>query len=79
VAYSLPGSCKAAGVNPSAWLEDVLTKVLYLPRMSNLDVIYWMLTEDQMEWIDSVSGQLHPPCGYIYGNVQREAEVTVML
>jgi len=37
------------------------------------------LSEDQMEWIDSVFGQLHPQCGFIYGNVQHEAEVTVML
>jgi len=27
VVYSLLGSCKAAGVNPSEWLEDVLSKV----------------------------------------------------
>jgi len=37
------------------------------------------LSEDQMEWIDSVFGQLHPPCGYNYGDMQHEAEVTVML
>ena len=25
--YSLLGSCKAAGVNPTEWLEDVLSKI----------------------------------------------------
>ncbi|MPL93504.1 hypothetical protein SDC9_39636 [bioreactor metagenome] len=25
--YSLIGSCKAAGVNPAEWLEDVLSKI----------------------------------------------------
>jgi hypothetical protein len=25
--YSLLGSCKAAGVNPTEWLEDVLPKI----------------------------------------------------
>ena len=25
--YSLLGSCKAAGVNPAEWLEDVLSKI----------------------------------------------------
>jgi len=27
VIYSLIGSCKAAGVNPTEWLEDVLSKI----------------------------------------------------
>ena len=27
IVYSLIGSCKAAGVNPAEWLEDVLSKI----------------------------------------------------
>ena len=29
VVYSLLGSCKAAGVNPAEWMEDVLSKIYF--------------------------------------------------
>jgi hypothetical protein len=29
VVYSLLGSCKAAGVNPVEWMEDVLSKIYF--------------------------------------------------
>lgn len=36
--YSLLGSCKAAGVNPSEWLEDVLSKIYsYTKEGRNLE------------------------------------------
>ena len=36
--YSLLGSCKAAGVNPSEWLEDILSKVYsYTKENRNLE------------------------------------------
>ena len=36
--YSLLGSCKAAGVNPAEWLEDVLSKIYsYTKESRNLE------------------------------------------
>ncbi|HNR28680.1 MAG TPA: transposase domain-containing protein [Bacteroidales bacterium] len=36
--YSLLGSCKAAGVNPEQWLEDVLSKIyLYSTGKGNME------------------------------------------
>jgi len=38
IIYSLLGSCKAAGVNPSEWLEDVLSKIYpYTKEKRNLE------------------------------------------
>jgi len=38
VICSLLGSCKAAGVNPSEWLEDVLSKIYpYTKEKRNLE------------------------------------------
>ncbi|PKO95307.1 MAG: IS66 family transposase [Bacteroidetes bacterium HGW-Bacteroidetes-6] len=40
VMYSLLGSCKAAGVNPTEWLEDVLSKMYsYSKGKGNLEIL----------------------------------------
>ncbi|MHC1780977.1 MAG: transposase domain-containing protein [Bacteroidales bacterium] len=36
--YSLFGSCKAAGINPSEWLEDILSNIYsYIKENRNLE------------------------------------------
>ena len=53
VVYSLLGSCKAAGVNPAEWMEDVLSKIyFYNNGKGNLEELLpaeWAKSQDNKQ------------------------------